>query len=609
MRVVIFPTALTLAIHLLLTTAEIAGWFEIPTGKRFLIAWLTTAFGGIYLALKTYSENSDLQGMGDMDAKEALGGCVGMFVLIGLLGGLIGQKAAFLRHPVTLILLYGSLIAGQFAIWPPFSRRLLIFVTVARIPEIIILFFAATFSWNGYHPAPVPGFNRYLLVVLPFTFVIGSLMGMIGTLIAAGTIDRRRDERAQAGAVLSALAIKPTTWTQEDLRSIMEAAISSTADRTSDPRSPDMDLKELEQSAQSLLDNGQLSEAEEKITQALTQDGRSESARKLWKRIRQAQSKPLSADITEEKRRKIYRYYEGLSTLLSNDRIVLDLRGAANPHEHLAAILEESGAKANDSALKEFAIHQFELDLILQEGEREAWRVPVFDSGKELPPDVKPRDALRCVHCRMRNATEFWPDHGSDVLFYPLAEEEMQKNPGALRLRIVCPFCKTKWFAVWPESPDPIAGQFLDHIQRICRDLNSDDAEAFYNLISDSVLGEVLKFVKGHTVTSVERGVRSERSFQTGEFDNLIWLLPVRMEAARDFLSDSYLYLLQCAAQEWDEQGRIRHFVHWIYCFEKKTGSANLCFLPRQEAANRLATIFPFELLNPEDRSRPGIET
>ena len=370
-----------------------------------------------------------------------------------------------------------------------------------------------------------------------------------------------------------------------------------------------MDLKELEQSAQSLLENGQLSEAEEKITQALAQSPRWESARRLWKRIRQAQGKPLSADVTEEKRHEIYRYYQGLSTLLSNDRIVLDLQDATNPHEHLAAILEKSRAEANAAALKHFAIRQFELDLILLEGEREAWAVPGFDSGREIPPDVRPRDALRCVHCRRRNATEFWPEHGDDVLFYPLTEEEMQKNPGALRLRIVCPFCKTKWFAVWPESPDPLAAQFLDHIERICRDLNSDDVEVFYSLISDAVLGEVLQFIKRCIVDSVERGQRSERSFQTGEYHNLIWLLPVRMEAARDFLHDSYLYQLQCAAQEWDEQGRIRHFVHWIYCFEEKTGSVNLCFLPRPVDSDRLPTIFPVELLNPEDRSRLGIET
>ena len=188
------PAMLTLGVTVLRLAGELHHWSPFwfspqPGGGAALIGivWLAPLFG-IYFALK-------LKSMGEMPK---IGRTIG-FVFIGLLfsvGGIFLASRVIHAAPMqiityNLIAAMGGLI--QLLGWPSLSRILFAYAFAARIPVVIVMFFAIKGSWGTHYDGIPPGFpemawfSKFVLFgVLPqlmgwvtFTVIIGALAGAI----------------------------------------------------------------------------------------------------------------------------------------------------------------------------------------------------------------------------------------------------------------------------------------------------------------------------------------------------------------------------------------------------------------------------------------------
>jgi len=193
------PSLITLAITILRLVGELEGWpkpwFSPAAGGGAAIvgiSWLPIIFGP-YFALK-------LAGAGERPA--SLGKAMG-FAFLGLvvfiLGGLVFQlgigQALSLVLLAALIWLVAAFIPG--IAWRALGNTLLAYAFAARIPVVIVMFFAMRGNggqgWGTHYDAPPPNFppqsfaaKFFNIGVLPqmtlwigWTVVLGSLIGVI----------------------------------------------------------------------------------------------------------------------------------------------------------------------------------------------------------------------------------------------------------------------------------------------------------------------------------------------------------------------------------------------------------------------------------------------
>ena len=196
---ILVPSIITLVITLLRITGELRHWS--PTlfnrsagggGALVGITWLALVFG-VYFALRLAS---------DGNRPASVGRSIGMAVL-GLVvmacGGFVAA-APQVNIPGKLViglLLFAAATALQFMTWPALSKVLLAYGYAARIPVIILTFFAIRGNWGTHYDALPPGFpqtsfwTRYvqtalvpqLIFWIAFTVVVGTLFGSIATAI------------------------------------------------------------------------------------------------------------------------------------------------------------------------------------------------------------------------------------------------------------------------------------------------------------------------------------------------------------------------------------------------------------------------------------------
>jgi hypothetical protein len=95
------------------------------------------------------------------------------------------------------LLLFVAATALQFRTWPALSKALLAYGYAARIPVVIVTYFAIRGNWGTHYDALPPGFpetsfwTRYvqtalvpqLIFWIAFTVVVGTLFGSIATAI------------------------------------------------------------------------------------------------------------------------------------------------------------------------------------------------------------------------------------------------------------------------------------------------------------------------------------------------------------------------------------------------------------------------------------------
>jgi hypothetical protein len=210
-KLILIPSVITLAVTLLRLIGELQHWsprlFNREAGGPGAIigiTWLAPIFG-IYFALKLSRSGPGPERAG----RAILFGLLGIvaIVLVSLLAfgvfhaGYHGQLIAFCVS-------FALAAAIQYPVWPALFKTLLAYGYAARIPVLIIMFFAMKGAWGTHYDAVTPdappdmhslGPEFFWLAFLPqmfawvgFTIWSGSLFGSIAAAIA-----RRRKPAAQ----------------------------------------------------------------------------------------------------------------------------------------------------------------------------------------------------------------------------------------------------------------------------------------------------------------------------------------------------------------------------------------------------------------------------
>ncbi|HJQ22586.1 MAG TPA: hypothetical protein VKA60_01635 [Blastocatellia bacterium] len=200
-KLILIPAVITLVVTLLRLVGELQHWSPklfnpAPGGPGALvgISWLPLIFG-IYFAVKLIQA-----GDGPASAGRAL-----LFVVIGAAVG-IGGAILWSRFSPGF---YGQLLVGCLMIlvagaiaysgWPALGKVLVAYALAARIPVLILMYFAMRGNWGTHYDAVPPeapaelqqfGPKFLWLAVLPqltlwigFTLLSGGLTGSITALV------------------------------------------------------------------------------------------------------------------------------------------------------------------------------------------------------------------------------------------------------------------------------------------------------------------------------------------------------------------------------------------------------------------------------------------
>lgn len=213
-RLIMYPALITLGITLLRLVGELLHWPVILFSRAegggaaiIGISWLPIIFGP-YFAVKLFDRNLRPSSL----AKTIL------FALAGFVVLLCGATVAF--SPVVHFsgrILVGLLImvvaaALQYLPWRELAQTMISYAYLARIPVVIVMFFAMRGHWGTHYDAVPPPFDqlpfgtKYLyLAVAPqlvmwvvYTMTLGALVGGIYVAIF------RRQHQAKAAVTTSA---------------------------------------------------------------------------------------------------------------------------------------------------------------------------------------------------------------------------------------------------------------------------------------------------------------------------------------------------------------------------------------------------------------------
>jgi hypothetical protein len=202
-RLVAIPAVITLLVTILRVVGELKHWSPVffntaagGGGAVVGIAWLPIIFGP-YFAMKLIDA-----GEGPSSAGRAIGYGVGGLVVFAIGAAIAGSS---LKHPSPLTFV-GFLITLGAAFVPPMGwrslgRALLDYALAARIPVLVVMFFAMSgnggMGWGTHYDAVPPSFatqawtTRFIfLAVMPqmtlwigYTSVLGSICGGIAAAV------------------------------------------------------------------------------------------------------------------------------------------------------------------------------------------------------------------------------------------------------------------------------------------------------------------------------------------------------------------------------------------------------------------------------------------
>ena len=200
-QLIFIPSVITLAVTLLRLVGELQNWPSAlfsrePGGGGSIIGitWLALVFG-VYFALKLSRAG---------DTPQSPGRVIG-FALLGLVLTFVGGFLGFgleARFPGKLVVGLALIVAGAvipFFGWKTLSKVLLVYGYAARIPVLIVMYFAMKRDWKTHYDALPPNFPANLsfwdkffqTAVVPqmvmwiaFTIIMGSLFGGIAIAVA-----------------------------------------------------------------------------------------------------------------------------------------------------------------------------------------------------------------------------------------------------------------------------------------------------------------------------------------------------------------------------------------------------------------------------------------
>jgi hypothetical protein len=200
-KLIFVPSLITLGITILRLIGELRNWTPILFGKAaggggaiLGISWLPFILGP-YFALKLARTERGPESSG-----RALGMAIAALALFFLASYLaFGTSIAFAVRMSAgfLLMIVAGLVAWKG--WPWLGKTLTAYAYAARIPVLIIMFFAFRGNWGTHYDALPPGYSGptdlmskfFGLGVMPqlvfwviYTIIVGSLLGVIVTLAA-----------------------------------------------------------------------------------------------------------------------------------------------------------------------------------------------------------------------------------------------------------------------------------------------------------------------------------------------------------------------------------------------------------------------------------------
>ncbi len=200
MSLVLVPGLITLGVTALRLVGELQHWSPKlfnPAPGGFLsivgIAWLPFVLGP-YFALKLAC-----QGEGPSSTGKAFGFTVlALALMVGSI--MLFRKAGFASAGLAL---GGLVLAAAAAVvplmgWRALAKTLLAYGYAARLPVVIVMFFAMKGNWGTHYDAAPPGFPEQSFVAkyvqislmpqlvgwIAYTMIVGSLLGAIAYAVA-----------------------------------------------------------------------------------------------------------------------------------------------------------------------------------------------------------------------------------------------------------------------------------------------------------------------------------------------------------------------------------------------------------------------------------------
>ncbi|HXG68587.1 MAG TPA: hypothetical protein VNO70_26060 [Blastocatellia bacterium] len=211
-RLILVPSLITLGITLIRLVGELLHLNETlfnpkPGGPGSLvgITWLAPIFG-VYFALQL-----SRAGVGPASVWRVIGrAVVGVLLLFGGILIVASPEVDFPGQLAVGLLIMATAVAIQFEVWPAFFKTQLAYAFAARIPVVILMFFAIRGNWGTHYDVVPPDFPpmgfwmKYMLIAfwpqmvfwVAFTVVVGMLFGGI----AAALPLRRKTEQPAAQA-------------------------------------------------------------------------------------------------------------------------------------------------------------------------------------------------------------------------------------------------------------------------------------------------------------------------------------------------------------------------------------------------------------------------
>ena len=193
-RLILVPAIITLVVTLLRLTGELQGWSprlfspEPGGGGALFGIWLLVPVFGVYFALKLARAGQAPQS-GWRVALRAI-------ISLAVIAGIIALTLSVVSNPIVLIPILGVLALGAAVFlmrktWPALYSTLVSYGLAARIPVVVLMFFAIMGNWGTHYDGPPPNFPEtgpfvewFLTGLFPqltfwiaFTIIVGMLFG------------------------------------------------------------------------------------------------------------------------------------------------------------------------------------------------------------------------------------------------------------------------------------------------------------------------------------------------------------------------------------------------------------------------------------------------
>jgi hypothetical protein len=195
-RMILFPSLITLAVTVLRLIGELRHWSRTlfnpkPGGGGAIlgISWLAVVFA-IYFAVRVHKSHQPAEKPGRAISLALLS--LALFIAGTFLMYRAIQSATVIAWVPSMIVICAGLYLMRFA-WPPYWAVMMGYALAARIPVIVVMYFAIKGNWGTHYDSPGPAFIPadwwtefihtgllpQLFLWVPYTVILCGLFGVI----------------------------------------------------------------------------------------------------------------------------------------------------------------------------------------------------------------------------------------------------------------------------------------------------------------------------------------------------------------------------------------------------------------------------------------------